>query len=149
MSGTGGEVLRPPGGRYLWGIREVDITFRPATEADADAVRAVLDAQPSDEQVGLAGGDSLRARRFRAIAMSGLWAPAGLRRITVAVSDGKVVGFVQSGTEEGRAITPGLAWRSFACSGSWDHRVPAPGSPPGRVTIPAPPNTYHIADPRG
>ena len=147
MSGTGGEVLRPPGGRYLWGIREVDITFRPATEADADAVRAVLDAQPSDEQVGLAGGDTARARRFRAIAMSGLWAPAGLRRMTVALSEGSVVGFVQSGTEEAAAITPRLAWQVLRVFGF-------PGiigflrrdRLRGRFTIPAPPNTYHIAE---
>ncbi|MCE7928856.1 MAG: GNAT family N-acetyltransferase [Chloroflexi bacterium CFX7] len=84
------------------------IAFRPATSADVPALRDVFGREPSDEQIGIAGGDSRRARRFRELMAAALFTPTGLAATTVAVDDGEVVGFVQSGAEAGLTLRVAL-----------------------------------------
>ena len=120
------------------------LTFRTASSADLPALRDVFGHEPSDEQVGLAGGDRSRARRFRDLIASQLFNPPGLARTTVAVDGDEVVGFVQAGVEAGISLwivagtvrifgwrTPGFVRRDRARS---------------TVHLAPPPGAYHIAE---
>ncbi len=120
----------------------MSVTFRTATTADVPALREVFGREPSDEQIGIAGGDVRRARRFRELMASALFMPAGLAATTVAVDDGMVAGFVQSGSEAGLTWRVALGtlrifgWRTAG----FVRRDRARGS----VHLPHPPGAFHI-----
>jgi len=125
----------------------MDISFRPATPADASALRRVFGEQPSEEQLAMAGGDMARARRFRRLAADAIASPAGIRRTTVAASDGEAVGLLQVGAEAGDSVTPSLVWgllRTFGFPGII--RFLRRDRLRARVHIPAPDGAYHIAE---
>ena len=84
-------------------------TLRAATAADVPNLLDVLGSDPSEEQLGMAGGHMARARAFRALMNAGLTDSAALVRTTVAVRDGRVVGLLQTGNEIGDHVTLGLA----------------------------------------
>ncbi|MBE0611493.1 MAG: GNAT family N-acetyltransferase [Dehalococcoidia bacterium] len=125
----------------------MDISFRRATPADAPAIRLVFGEEPSDEQLAMAGGDVARARRFRRLMGATIAGPAGLRRTTVAVAHGEVVGLFQAGAEAGDKITPALVWgllRTFGFPGIV--RFLRRDRLRGRVHISPPAGAHHIAE---
>lgn len=125
----------------------MDVTFRPAAPGDAPVLRRVFGEEPSDEQIGMAGGDTARARRFRALMADTIASPAGVRRTTVAVAEGQVVGLLQAGAEAGDRVSPALVWgllRVFGVPGIVQFlqrdRLRS------RVHISPPAGAYHIAE---
>lgn len=137
---------RRPARSLLTDLR-MDISFRPATSADAAALRLVFGQEPSEEQLAMAGGDIARARRFRRLMSATIAGPAGIRRTTVAVSDGEVVGLLQAGAEAGDSIAPALVWgllRTFGFPGIV--RFLRRDRLRGRVHIPPPAGAYHVAE---
>ncbi|MBI5949884.1 MAG: GNAT family N-acetyltransferase [Chloroflexi bacterium] len=125
----------------------MDLTFRAAIAADAAAIRAVMGREPSDEQVGMAGGDAEKAARFRVLAAGAIAGKGGLQRTTVAVAEGEVVGFVQSGAEGGEGITPALAWGVLRIFGPFGIRgFLRRDRARARVSIPAPAGAFHLAE---
>lgn len=125
----------------------MELTFRMAAPADREALRAIVGGEPTAEQLAVAGGDARKARRFRALAMSGVSGPAGIERTTVAVDATHVVGLLQSGAEAGDSITPALAWgviRIFGPVGVF--RFLRRDRLRAKVHIAAPAGTYHIAE---
>lgn len=127
-------------------VPERRLQFRPALLTDQAALRRIMGDEPSAEDLGLAGGNAARARRFRKLVVDSMFSHAGLLQTTVAVEGGEVVGFLQAGAEQGeslspafvlglvRAFGPGLlrfAWRSRARS---------------RVSFPRPEGSYHVAE---
>lgn len=83
-------------------------TFRAATAADVPSLLDVLGAEPSEEQLGMAGGHVARAGAFRALMNKTLTNSAALAHTTVAVRDGRVIGLLQTGDEIGDRVSPGL-----------------------------------------
>lgn len=125
----------------------MDINFRPATLADAPTVRRAFGDEPSEEQLAMADGVEHRARRFRRLMGGTIAGPAGIRRTTVAVVDGQVVGLLQAGAEAGDSISPRLVWgllRTFGFPGII--RFLRRERLRGRVHIPPPAGAYHIAE---
>ncbi len=124
-----------------------DLTFRAADHNDRPALAEVFGRVPSDEQLGMAGGDAKRAARFRALAMGSMFSAQGIARTIVAVRQGEVVGLLQSGAETGDRVSLGLALgvvRVFGILGvrTFLRRDRARA----RVHIPPPPGSYHIAE---
>lgn len=125
----------------------MELTFRAATATDRPALSAVVGDEPTAEQIGVSGGDAGKARRFRALAMSGVAGPGGIGRTTVAVDGDEVVGLLQSGAAAGDSVTPALAWgviRIFGPVGVF--RFLRRDRLRAKVHIPAPAGTYHIAE---
>ncbi|MCO5202617.1 MAG: GNAT family N-acetyltransferase [Chloroflexi bacterium] len=123
------------------------ITFRPAAPADAPALARVFGEEPSDEQLAMAGGNPGKARRFRRLMGATIASPAGIRRTTVAVSEGEVVGLLQAGAEAGDRVSPGLVWgllRIFGFPGIV--RFLRRDRLRSRVHIPPPAGAFHIAE---
>jgi len=122
----------------------VALSFRVATARDRPALRAVFGPEPSDEQVGLAGGNRERARRIRALAATEMFSSSGLGCTTVAQDGDEICGFVQSGAETGLSLSLiagtirvfGFAWFGFVRR----------DRSRGRVTPARPVGSYHIAE---
>lgn len=125
----------------------MDVAFRPAVPGDAPALRRVFGDEPSDEQLGMAGGDPSRACRFRALMAGTIAGPAGVRRTTVAVAEGQVVGLLQAGAEAGDRVSPALVWgllRVFGFPGII--RFLRRDRLRSRVHISPPAGAHHIAE---
>lgn len=125
----------------------MEITFRSATPEYAPALRSVFGDEPSEEQLAMAGGDPVRARRFRRLVAGTIAGPSGVRRTTVAVADGQVVGLLQAGAEAGDALSPSLVWglvRTFGFPGVV--RFLRRDRLRGRVHVSPPAGAYHIAE---
>jgi len=120
------------------------LSFRGATTEDLPALGDVFGHDPSEEQMGLAGGDQRRARRLRALMASKMFGSSALARTTVATDEGKVVGFVQAGAETGLSLSVvlgtlrifGFRWLAFV-------RLDRARA---RVHLAPPPGSYHIAE---
>lgn len=124
----------------------MDLTLRPATPADVAAIGEAFGEEPSEEQLAVAG-DAARARRFRQLMLRQLTSGEALQRTSVAVVDGRAVGFLQAGIEAGERISPRLAWgvlRIFGLRGIRGFlqrdRLRA------NVHLQSPPATFHIAE---
>jgi ribosomal protein S18 acetylase RimI-like enzyme len=124
----------------------MDITLRPATLEDAAALREVLGSDPSEEQLGLAGGDPRRAIAFRALMNARLTAPDLLACTTVAVQQGTVVGMLQTGAEVGDAITMPVVLGVIRIFGLGLPAFLRRDAIRSRVAIAAPAGAYHIAE---
>ncbi len=95
----------------------------------------------------MAGGNPGKARRFRRLMGATIASPAGIRRTTVAVSEGEVVGLLQDGAEAGDRVSPGLVWgllRIFGFPGIV--RFLRRDRLRSRVHIPPPAGAFHIAE---
>jgi ribosomal protein S18 acetylase RimI-like enzyme len=125
----------------------MEMTFRQATHDDLPALWAALGTEPSDEQLGLVGGDVARGRKFRKLMMSSVLDAPALERTTVAVSDGQVAGFLQSGAEAGGKVSPALVWGLLRIFGPMGIRgFLRREKARARTGIPAPAGAYHIAE---
>lgn len=124
----------------------LELTFRPATGADAAALAEVFGSEPSEEQLGMAGGDARRAARFRRATLSSITGAAALSRTTVAVRDGRVVGLLQTGAEAGDAITPQLVWGILRAFGPGVFAFLKRDRSRARVHIRPPDGAFHIAE---
>ena len=121
------------------------IALRVATATDTPALCRILGDAPSEEQLGLAGGDPVRARHFRALMNEQLIAPGALARTTVAV-DGEVVGLLQTGAEAGDGITFDLALGVIRIFGFGLPAFLRRNAVRARVAIAAPAHAFHIAE---
>jgi ribosomal protein S18 acetylase RimI-like enzyme len=83
----------------------IALTFRAATIDDVPNLLDILGADPSQEQLGMSGGDAARARAFRALMNARLTDVPALAHTTVAVRDGRIVGLMQTGNEIGDRVT--------------------------------------------
>jgi ribosomal protein S18 acetylase RimI-like enzyme len=122
------------------------IALRPANAADAPALRRILGDAPSEEQLGIAGGELARARAFRALVNDRLVAADALARTTVAVDGDVVVGLLQTGAEAGDGITLDLALGVIRI---FRFGVPAflrRNAVRARVAVAAPADAFHIAE---
>jgi len=124
----------------------MDIALRAATAGDADAIRRVLGPEPSEEQLGMAGGNAVRARAFRALVNERITAPDLLARTTVAVAQGVVVGMLQCGAEAGDAITVRLALGVIGIFGVGLPAFLRRNALRARVAIAPPDGALHIAE---
>lgn len=124
----------------------MEITFRPATRADAAALAEVFGTEPSEEQLGMAGGNAARARKFRRLTLSTISGDAALPRTTVAVGDGRVVGLLQAGAEAGDNITPALVIGVLRIFGPAVLGFLKRDRTRARVHLSPPPGAYHIAE---
>lgn len=120
--------------------------FRPALDGDQQALRAVIGEDPSPEDLGLAGGNEARARRFRAVSLDSLFSLGGLLGATVALDGDEIVGFVQTGAEQGDSLSPGFILGLVRALGPglpafiWRSRARS------RVNIRKPEGAFHIAE---
>lgn len=124
----------------------MELTFRAAAKADVRALAEVFGSEPSEEQLGMAGGSSERAARFRRVTLSSITGDAALQRTTVAVGDGRVVGMLQSGAEAGDSITPRLAWGVLRTFGPGVFAFLKRDRTRARVHIRPPAGAFHIAE---
>jgi len=124
----------------------MEISLRPAALNDVSAVLAVLGDEPSDEQLGMANGNVQRAREFRALMNARLTDAPSLARTTVAVTNDRVCGLLQTGAELGDQITLALVANVVRVFGvhvfsfAWRDRTRT------RVHIAAPAGALHIAE---
>ena len=106
----------------------------------------MLGAEPTSEQLGMANGDVERARAFRALTNARLTVSSALERTTVAVSEGRVCGLLQTGAELGAEISLSLIANVVRIFGvhvlafAWRDRARA------RVHISVPAGAFHIAE---
>lgn len=123
------------------------LVFRQATAAEAPSIRTVFGSEPSDEQVGMAGGDRSKATRFRKLMTGSLTGPGPLSRTVVALNGNGVVGFAQVGEEAGDRVSPSIAWGVLCIFGIRGIRgFLRRDRARDRVHIPAPIGAYHIAE---
>lgn len=125
----------------------MEVLLRSATPDDVPALWDAIGTEPSDEQLGMVGGNLRRGRRFRRVMMSGLLTDSALSRTTVAVADGAVVGFLQAGPEMGDRPSLRLILGVLRAVGP--HRVRGflrRERARARTAIPAPEGSYHIAE---
>ena len=104
--------------------------------------------EPTEEQLAAAGGDAAKAKQFRRAVARSLVTDAALARTTVAEDEaGRVVGFVQWGTEAGEHVGLRLAWDVFRIFGPLGIRgfLKRDGLR-AKVAIPAPDDAFHIAE---
>jgi len=127
-------------------IDPMDIALRTATAGDADALRRVLGPEPSEEQLGMAGGNVARARAFRALVNERITAPDMLERTTVAVAQGAVVGMLQCGAEAGDAITVRLVLGVIGIFGVGLPSFLRRNALRARVSIAPPDGAFHVAE---
>lgn len=120
--------------------------MRSATSDDVPDLLAVLGPEPSDEQLGMAGGDARRAHAFRALMNARLTDPAALAHTTVAVRDGRVCGLLQTGAEIGDRITVSLIVNVVRIFGVHVLAFARRDRTRAKVHTAAPPDAFHIAE---
>lgn len=126
----------------------MNLTFRVPGPADRAGIIRAFGDEPTEEQLAAAAGDRAGAQRYRSVVARVLVTQAALARTVVAADEaGAVVGFAQWGSEAGERVTLPLAWgvlRTFGPLGVRGFlrrdRLRA------KVAIPAPANTFHIAE---
>lgn len=121
--------------------------MRGAARADLDAVLRIRGGAPSDEMLGMAGGDASRACRFRDGLVRISYDNDTIAHTTLALRDGEVLGLLQAGPEMSGAISlrlAVLAVRVFGPLGAL--RLLAREKAERRVSFDAPPAAYHIAE---
>lgn len=119
---------------------------RTAAVDDIPGLLAVLGDEPSDEQLGMANGNVHRARAFRALMNARLTVPTALAQTTVAVSNGRVCGLLQTGAELGDQITLALVVNVVRIFGVHALSFARRDRARAKVHIPTPAGAFHIAE---
>jgi ribosomal protein S18 acetylase RimI-like enzyme len=125
----------------------MELTMRGAGRADLDAVIRIRGGAPSDEMLGMAGGDARRACALRDGLLRIFWDEDTIARTTFALRDGEAFGLPQAGGEMGAAISPRLvvlAVRVFGPLGAL--RLLSRENARRRVSFHTPSGTYHVAE---
>jgi ribosomal protein S18 acetylase RimI-like enzyme len=125
----------------------MELTMWGAGRADLDAVIRIRGGAPSDEMLGMAGGDARRACALRDGLLRIFWDEDRIARTTFALRDGEAFGLLQAGGEMGGALSPRLvvlAVRVFGPLGAL--RLLSRENARRRVSFHTPSGTYHIAE---
>ena len=125
----------------------MELMMRRASRDDLDAILRIRGGAPSDEMVGMAGGDALRACRFRDGLLRISYDDDTIMHTTLAVGDGETLGLLQAGPEMSAAISARivvLTVRVFGPLGALG--LLSREKARRRVSFDAPSDTYHIAE---
>ncbi|MBI5285092.1 MAG: GNAT family N-acetyltransferase [Chloroflexi bacterium] len=125
----------------------MEVVMRQPVAADLGAILVIRGGAPSDEQIGLAGGDAGRAVRFRDGLLRISYDAPTIAQTTLALRDGEPVGLLQAGREMDDAISMRiivLTLRVYGPVGAL--RMLSREKARQRVSFGAPEDAYHIAE---